>query len=73
MISSVSSRDQSSRSSPKTLRCARRIFNAALVNVFHLVKEQGGGGGGLDETLLLMIDILHLESPRCDLHRRYKL
>ena len=53
------------------LICARRIFNAALLNVSS--GEETGGRGGLDETLLLMIDILHLESPRCDLHRRYKL
>ena len=51
MISSVSSPDQSPRSSSKTLRCARRIFNAALLNVSSAEGTRGRGGGGLDETL----------------------
>ena len=57
------------------LICARRIFNASKCGSSQcfIWWRNRGVGGGLDETLLLMINILHLESPRCDLHRRYKL
>ena len=75
MISSVSSPDQSSRSSSKTLRCARRIFNAALVNVFHLVKEQGEGGvAWMKHCFLWLIyyisnrpDVICIGDINCDL------